>query len=291
MSRLLRAVTATALVISVLNGCDRGPSRVVLPPTPSVERTYVAVGASESVGFGADDALRDAWTQRLFHDAFESGTELYNLAIPGATVRSALTQQASEAVRLEPDVVTVWLNVNDLIAGEAADSYEQLLGELVHQLRRGGNTTVLVANTPPLERLPAYRNYLACDAAFRSSLAEASALRQPSPPQPGQPRPQVQAGPGPSSPMWSCSGPFRSTNPVPQPDDVVSAVAAYNAAIARVVEGEGAVLVDLHADAMKARDEGVHEELVGADGFHPSTRGHARVAEAFAIALRSVEPA
>lgn len=276
MSRRFRAVAATAVMISVLNGCARGPSRVVLPPTPSVERTYVAVGASESVGFGADDAFRDAWTQRLFHDAFERGTELYNLAIPGATVKSALTQQVSEAVRLEPDVVTVWLNVNDLIAGEPPDSYEQLLGELVHQLRRGGNTTVLVANTPPLEHLPAYRNYLACDAAFRSSLAEASAAR-----------PQVQAGPGPSSPMWSCSGPFRSTNPVPPPDDVVSMVAAYNAAIARVVAGEGAVLVDLHADAMVARDDGLEEALVGHDGFHPSTRGHSRVAAAFRDALRS----
>lgn len=87
--------------------------------------------------------------------------------------------------------------------------------------------------------------------------------------------------------MGSCPGPFRSTDAVPQPDEVVSAVAAYNAAISRVVEGEGAVLVDLHADAMKARDEGVDEALVGPDGFHPSTRGHARVAEAFSIALRS----
>jgi acyl-CoA thioesterase I len=66
---------------------------------------------------------------------------------------------------------------------------------------------------------------------------------------------------------------------------VVAAVADYNAAIQRVVEREGASLVDLHAAGLAARAEGRSADLVSSDGFHPSTAGHARVAQAFAAAL------
>jgi lysophospholipase L1-like esterase len=73
---------------------------------------------------------------------------------------------------------------------------------------------------------------------------------------------------------------------VPQPDVVVAKVDAYNQAIARIAEREGAVLVDLHGASLKAREEGRDAALVSADGFHPSTAGHAAVAETFAEAAR-----
>jgi lysophospholipase L1-like esterase len=69
------------------------------------------------------------------------------------------------------------------------------------------------------------------------------------------------------------------------PEAVASAVGAYNAAIARVASAEGAVVVDLHQAALRSRDEGRFESLVGRDGFHPSTLGHRAVADTFAAAL------
>lgn len=51
-------------------------------------------------------------------------------------------------------------------------------------------------------------------------------------------------------------------------------VAAYNAAIARVVRAEGADLVDLHGAGLDAPSRA-----------HPSPEGHERIAEAFAAAL------
>src|SRR5205807_10567600 len=43
-----------------------------------------------------------------------------------------------------------------LIAGVSPGDYEAELADLVHRLRRNGATRVLVANTPDLDRLPAY---------------------------------------------------------------------------------------------------------------------------------------
>jgi lysophospholipase L1-like esterase len=53
-------------------------------------------------------------------------------------------------------VVTVWLVVNDIVAGVPVDAYEARLDELVRRLRRGGTTRVLVGNCPYLDRLPVY---------------------------------------------------------------------------------------------------------------------------------------
>jgi lysophospholipase L1-like esterase len=67
---------------------------------------------------------------------------------------------------------------------------------------------------------------------------------------------------------------------VPSEDEVRARVAEFNAAIERVVRAEGAELVDLSGEDGLAR-------LTSADGFHPSTRGHRRVARAFGAALDS----
>lgn len=210
-------------------------------PAPAEPVRYVAVGASDAVGYGADDPATDAWPRVLLRTALPPGTELVNLGIPGATVATALEEELPDALRRRPALVTVWLNVNDLLAGVPVAAYEGQLRRLVGALRAGGRTRVLVANTPPLDRLP---GYLAC-----------------------------QADP-------TCLG-----GTVPTYATVDAAVDAYNAAVARVVEAEGAELVDLHAAGLAARAAGTEAGLVGDDGFHPSTEGHALVARAFAAVL------
>jgi lysophospholipase L1-like esterase len=210
---------------------------------------YVAVGASESVGVGASDPLRNAWTQVFYRSALPRSAVFVNMAVSGSTVAEALAGQVPNAVALSPDVVTVWLNVNDLIRGVPAASYEADLTKLLTALRRGGATKVLVANTPPLDDLPAYRACLPAPAT-----AGPCAL-----------------GPG-------------LQGLVPAPATLNAAVDAYNAAIARVAAAGGAVLVDLHAAGLAARQNGTEASLVGSDGFHPSDAGHALVATAFATA-------
>ena len=122
---------------------------------------YVAVGASDAVGVGARWPRREAWPRLLHRQAFGRPTRFANLGVSGATVASALAVQVPRAEILAPDVVTVWLVVNDIAAGVPVDAYEGQLDELVRRLRRGGATRVLVGNCPYLDRLPAYLTWRA----------------------------------------------------------------------------------------------------------------------------------
>jgi acyl-CoA thioesterase-1 len=240
-ARLIAALTSTALV-----GCTGPDRQVTAPPAVVTEAIlYVAVGASETVGIGTEEPLREAWPQVLFRIGFPRTTTMINLGIPGATVSTALQAELPHALGLEPDVVTVWLNVNDLLSGVSPEAYEEELGSLVGRLRRGGATTVLVANTPPLDRLPMF---LEC---------------RPFAPQPG----------------GGCDRGRRLPKKV-----LDAAVDSYNEAIERVVDRHGAVLVDLHSVVVAARDSGTEMTLYAADGFHPSVAGHRLAAEVFARA-------
>ena len=204
----------------------------------------MAVGASETAGVGADRP-EQAWPEVFRRTKLPAGTTFTNLGIPGATVSRALAEELAPALAAVPTLATVWLNVNDLLAGVSPISYEAQLRRLVHGLRRGGATRVLVANTPALELLPAYQ---ACRG-----------------------RPQVEGCP----PGLA----------LPPPGTVAAAVAAYNGAARRVADAEGAVLVDLHQASVRSHRSGRLPALVSADGLHPSTLGHQAVADAFAQAL------
>lgn len=253
----LRRLAGATAALAALAGCGTaGSSTSSLPGAGAgvgAPQVYVAVGASETVGAGIEDdalRLRDSWPQLFFNAALPRTATYYNLGIVGATTREALGGEVPEALALEPTVVTVWLNVDDLVRGVGAAQYEQDLDVVVHRLRRGGATTVLVANTPWLDRLPAY---LAC-------------------------RPTAPGGVG------CLLGPQAS---LPDAATVDALVDAYNAATARVVAREGAVLVDLHA---QGEIPDAHPEWIGTDGFHPSAQGYAEVARLFVAAYQGYSP-
>jgi acyl-CoA thioesterase-1 len=143
--------------LAALAGCTATARREVPPPAPTGPPVvYVAVGASETTGVGSDVPLRDAWPRVLYRSAMPQTSVFVNMGIPGATVAQALAEELDQAVALRPTLVTVWLNVNDMIAGVTPEDYERQLGTLVKALRRDGATRVLVANAPPLDRLPSY---------------------------------------------------------------------------------------------------------------------------------------
>jgi acyl-CoA thioesterase-1 len=133
---------------------SRSPSS---PSSPSAgPSVYVAVGASETVGVGADDPATQAWPVVL-HDRELPEARLVDVGVSGSTVEGALRSQLPAALAAGPDVATVWLAVNDLITGVPVRAYQRRLQRLVHALRRDGRTDVIVGNVPDLWRLPAYR--------------------------------------------------------------------------------------------------------------------------------------
>jgi acyl-CoA thioesterase I len=235
---LAAAVACTAPAASA----PRSPTPA---PTPSgAQPVYVAIGASETVGIGTQDPARESWPQQLYQ-RLPATTVYYNFGIPSETTAAAMRDEVPPALAVQPTLVTVWLNVDDLVAGVSPADYEAQLDGLVAAVRRGGAARVLVANTPRLDRLPAYA---AC---------------RPSPP--------------PGSPRCPLNGIV-----LPPADQLDALIQAYNAAIARVVQRQGAVLVDLYG-AGAVSDQ--HPEYVSADGFHPSAQGAAAIAGAFAGAL------
>lgn len=153
-----RALAACALVI-VIAACSIGSHDAVLRPRPAPSssppaQVYVALGASETAGIGTADPARESFPQQLLA-RFGAGSTLYDLGIPGETTAAALTDELPAALALDPSVATVFFNVDDLVAGVPVADFESHLDNIVGGLAAGGRTRVLVANTPPLDQLPA----------------------------------------------------------------------------------------------------------------------------------------
>lgn len=210
---MLRLRLAVALLGGMLvAGCTTSGSDRTNPAstrTTSPPIVYAAIGASDGVGVGSTNPLRDAWPQVFFRTALPESTVMYNFSLPGATVARAISNEEPEALSVQPTLVTVWLNVNDLIALVSVSDYATELDQLLHDLRRGGQARVLIANTPYLDRVPLY---LGCRA--------------------GAPPSGATCPPGLAE--------------IP-PAEINSEVDSYNAVIARLAQKDGAVVVDLHA--------------------------------------------
>lgn len=233
MSRLGQ-VLAVAALVAVVASCNAGGPAIdrAAQPVDGEPVIYVAVGASETAGVGTHDPFRQAWPKVLWRQALPEAI-LYDLGRAGSTLSEALVEQAGEAAALQPDIVTVWLNVNDLVAQVPVKSYEHDLRALLSMLRDVG-ATVLVATTPRIDSLPIY---LAC-----------------------RPDPPVDA---PACPLPGLM--------LPTPNEVRGAVAAYNVAIDRVAAETGAIVVDLqiygnapieHPEWIA--DDGFHPSVEGA---------------------------
>jgi acyl-CoA thioesterase I len=246
-----RGATVLLAMALLLNACSIGsaqapPRSALVAPPAKPTLVYAAIGASESLGVGAKQPTTDSWPQVFYRTALPEAAVYYNFGISGDTVSGATIDQVPEALGIDPTLVTVWLNVNDILAGVPPSLYHDQLDQLVHDLRRGGTTRVLVANVPYLDQLPVY---LACHG-------------------------------GPISETVRCP-----TSPVAQlgAPELNALVDAYNAGIADVVQREGVTLVDLHS---RGETPLTHPEWVSEDGFHPSTAGYAQVAAAFAAQYR-----
>lgn len=226
-------------------GPDPGRGRAGESTRQQDPRVYAAVGASETAGWGAGDFTTESWP-RVLIDLALPDFRLVNLGLPGATVQDAIVRELPRLERAEPDVVTVWLNANDILQGVTAAEYKRNFGLLLRAIKRTEPRQILVANTPPLDKLPAYR---AC---------------RPDPPEDS-----------------FC---FLGSS-LPSPSEMRSLVDRFNEIIKSVAKKTGATLIDLHSSAVRAHRRGTDAELISGDGLHPSTEGHRAVAESFSAEL------
>jgi len=143
----LRGMGALAVVL-VATACA-GPAQ------PARPLTYVAIGASDAVGVGTKDPATEGWVPQ-FAAHFGSNVRVVNLGVSGSTLAQALQEQVGPAVDAQPDVVTVWLAVNDLNARVPLERYAADLDTLLDRLQ-ATHARILVGNVPDLAPLAAYR--------------------------------------------------------------------------------------------------------------------------------------
>jgi len=164
------------LVALVLAACGSSPSAVAsatprrtpaptlfvttAAPTPSPTATgtafrFVAIGASDTVGVGASDPRTGSWPARVAA-RLPAGTDYLNLGVSGSLAAQASREQLPTALNLRPQLVTLWLAVNDLNANVAAPDYAVVLRSVVEPLVSRTTARLFVGNVPDLRLVPAY---------------------------------------------------------------------------------------------------------------------------------------
>ncbi len=156
----------------------------VLQPAPA-KLTYVAIGASDTYGIGADDPQTQNWPADL-STLLGGQVHLINLGVPDIDTHAALGVELPIALDAHPDVITVWLAVNDLADNVPVANYAHDLDLLLARLRAAfPQARIAVANVPDLTLLSHFSSYnaqtlrtliLAYNSAIASSVARHSAL-------------------------------------------------------------------------------------------------------------------
>jgi acyl-CoA thioesterase-1 len=123
-------------------------------PGPAAFR-YVAIGASDTVGVGASDPAGGSWPARVAA-RLPAGSSYVNLGVSGSIASQASREQVPTAVSLRPQLVTIWLAVNDLNASVSPAEYSVALRSVVEPLVRNTAARIFVGTVPDLRSVPAY---------------------------------------------------------------------------------------------------------------------------------------
>ena len=212
------ATTTTTSTTSSAQSCNPLPNG-------SGPYTYVAIGASDAVGIGANCPATQGYVP-LLGQRMPTNSHIVNEGISGATVRVAAAFELQPAIATKPNIITVWLAANDFRAMENGTldlaTYTQELDQLLGTLHTSTTAHIYVANLPDLTKLPYF---------IHGKVPLATVGIQ--------------------------------TN-------------AWNVAIAAVVAKNSDTLVNLYQSDIAA-----HPDYIWIDGFHPSTKGYAVLANTF----------
>ena len=121
--------------------------------------TYVAIGASDTFGIGTSNPYTENWPTDLA-DKLSEKVHLINLGIPGITLHDALNLELPVALDSHPELVTIWLGVNDITNSVPVTSYSHDLDLMLTRLEsQAPSAHILIANIPDLTLLPYFASY------------------------------------------------------------------------------------------------------------------------------------
>jgi len=150
-----------ALAVLMLSSCAQAPASTGSTTTKSTgpTLTYVAIGASDTFGIGAQNPYTQNWASDL-NSFLGSQSHLINLGVPGMTLHVALSAELPVAIDSHPNLITIWLAVNDLATNVPVESYSKDLDTLLTRLQQAApQARIEVGNVPDLTRVPFFHSY------------------------------------------------------------------------------------------------------------------------------------
>lgn len=121
---------------------------------------YISIGASDAVGLGTSNPSKDGWVPAFA--SLISAEQIINFGRSGSTLSDAMRQQLPKVFDQKPNVITIWLAVNDfnrqVYDRSILNSYTENLNLMLQQLREKlePNTRILVGNIPDLSKVEIY---------------------------------------------------------------------------------------------------------------------------------------
>ncbi len=117
---------------------------------------YLALGDSYTIGTGASDAAH-GWPSII---AARLGAQLTNPAVNGYTTLDLIRDELPYVQRIEPDIVSVLIGVNDLVQGRSADEYRRSLTTIYDAV---AGVPVVVVSIPTWSYVPAAADFGGAD--------------------------------------------------------------------------------------------------------------------------------
>lgn len=113
---------------------------------------YVAIGDSLTAGVGATGASSTFPALLAEKLAVERGVvvQVYNLGAPGATSFDILTGQVLDANQYQPDIVTIFIGINDMHNFVPLEKYRSNLETAIEAVKKTGAAKIYLINLPYL---------------------------------------------------------------------------------------------------------------------------------------------
>ena len=164
--KVLLSLASLCLLVLFLVSCgqtsDSPSNHTGVPKQANASQgqvTYVAIGASDTFGIGTSDPYTLNWATDLA-EKLGQNVHLINLGIPGISLHDALSSELPVAIDSHPDLVTIWLAVNDLAKNVPISNYSHDLNLLLNRLQTNSpSARILIANVPDLALLPYFSSY------------------------------------------------------------------------------------------------------------------------------------
>lgn len=138
------ASTATSVPTLVPTVTSAAPRRFAALQPPI---RYAALGASDTVGMGATRPDTENWAAQLAA-RLPPGTAFQRFARSGMTLGEGLREQVPALIAYQPDLITVWLVVNDGLRGVNPTVYKANLQTLLTRLTTETHATIVLLNAP-----------------------------------------------------------------------------------------------------------------------------------------------